>query len=141
MFKFLTSTDYVGNVPVCIIRFVLFAPMGIYQALATNHWNVIKNHSELQSGIYGTRWATGEILAHKWVSSSVTLCYVVQSYFHRIHFVPLRTNVIYLLTNYPFLHFIYPEIIQMLTRTRLHSAFIGTLQFGSQLSSPQPRFP
>jgi hypothetical protein len=115
MFKFLTSTEHGGRMLVCIIRFVLFVPMSIYQALATNHRNVIKHHSELQSGIYGTRWATGEIFAYKWVSSSVTLCYVVQSYFHRIHFLPLRTNVTYLLTNYPFLHFIYLDIIQMLT--------------------------
>ena len=73
MFKLLTSTDNGGGIPVCIIRFVMFVPMGIYQAIATNHWNVIRNHPELHSGIYGTRWATGETFTRKWVSSNAML--------------------------------------------------------------------
>jgi hypothetical protein len=53
---------------VALIRFVMFVPLGMYQAITENHWNVIRNHPELHSGIYGTVWVTGEKLAQKWVS-------------------------------------------------------------------------
>jgi len=101
MSKLLTSTDHGGGIPAFIIRFVMFVPMGIYQAISTNHWNVIRHHPELHSGIYGTRWATGETLTHKWVSLNATLCFIVRSYFHRIRFLSLRADVTYLLSNYP----------------------------------------
>lgn len=57
--------EYRPNIPVGIIRFALFVPLGAYQAAARNHKNVIKDHVELQGGIYDPMIWKGEQLAYK----------------------------------------------------------------------------
>jgi hypothetical protein len=68
IFRLLTNTDHGDAVLVGLIRFVMIVPLAMYQSITENHWNVIRNHPELHSGIYDTLWVTGEKLAQKWVS-------------------------------------------------------------------------
>ncbi|KAH3913170.1 hypothetical protein HBI56_086840 [Parastagonospora nodorum] len=51
-------------VPVGIIRFALFAPLGIYWASSTNHWNLVHAHDQLQT--YDPKIASGAHLASEW---------------------------------------------------------------------------
>ncbi|KAF2788288.1 hypothetical protein K505DRAFT_366603 [Melanomma pulvis-pyrius CBS 109.77] len=60
--------DHVAGIPVGLLRFIVFVPFGIYNSIASNHWNVIRSHPELHSGIYGSTIANGETFAQKWAS-------------------------------------------------------------------------
>ncbi|KAF2264753.1 hypothetical protein CC78DRAFT_543800 [Lojkania enalia] len=53
--------------PVAVLRFIIFVPFGIYQGIAKNHWNVIKDHPEqLQDGVFNHLIAKGEHRAKTW---------------------------------------------------------------------------
>ncbi|KAF2688305.1 hypothetical protein K458DRAFT_146335 [Lentithecium fluviatile CBS 122367] len=41
-------------------------PLGMYELLARNHWNVVKDNPELQGGLYSAAIAAGEKLAARW---------------------------------------------------------------------------
>jgi hypothetical protein len=49
-----------------LLRFVLFAPLGYYQTRGETHWDVIKDHVELHSGLYDPAIVAGEKIASKW---------------------------------------------------------------------------
>ncbi|KAH7083679.1 hypothetical protein FB567DRAFT_604714 [Paraphoma chrysanthemicola] len=61
-----SSAFIVVLIPCAIFRFVVFAPFGYYWALASTHWDVIKDHVELHNGTYPSIIATGEKIASKW---------------------------------------------------------------------------
>ena len=51
-----------------MLRFVLFIPFSGYYDHASTHWNVIKHHPELSSGLYNLDIAAGEKIASKWAT-------------------------------------------------------------------------
>ncbi|KAF2825984.1 hypothetical protein CC86DRAFT_37335 [Ophiobolus disseminans] len=61
-----TNSFLLALYPCALFRFVLFAPFGYYWAHASTHWNVIKNHIELSSGLYNPAIAAGEKIASNW---------------------------------------------------------------------------
>jgi hypothetical protein len=53
-------------IPVALIRFALFAPLGSYREYGREHHRVISDHAELHNGTYGTALMTGESITAKW---------------------------------------------------------------------------
>jgi hypothetical protein len=58
---------YIGTLILCaMIRFILFAPLGLYQSYTETNWNVVRDHVELHDGLYNPAIAVGEKIAGTW---------------------------------------------------------------------------
>jgi hypothetical protein len=72
--------------PCAFFRFVVFFPFGNYWSLATNHWNVIKDHAILGKGLYDPAIAAGEHVAANW--GAVALYWNFAVWLPSIWFIP-----------------------------------------------------
>jgi hypothetical protein len=53
-------------IPCTLFRFALFVPLGNYSLCSKTHWDVIKDHVELHSGLYDPAIIAGENIAKTW---------------------------------------------------------------------------
>jgi hypothetical protein len=53
-------------IPCALFRFALFVPLRNYSSRSENHWNIIKDHLELRSGLYDPAIIAGENIANTW---------------------------------------------------------------------------